>query len=137
MANFVYKKAKEALLNGDIDFLSNQFKILLVDASAYTPNENSHEFVSDIPVNAIVKRSEALSSISTSSGILDAQDLLVSAFDGTAFDSIILYQYNSNDTQARLFFYIDTAQGLPFDGSNSIESVTIIWDNGSSKILSL
>ena len=137
MANFVYKKAKEALLNGDIDFLSNQFKIMLVDASAYTPNENSHEFVSDIPVNAIVKRSEALSSISTSSGILDAQDLLVSAFDGTAFDSIILYQYNSNDTQARLFFYIDTAQGLPFDGSNSIESVTIIWDNGSSKILSL
>lgn len=137
MANFVYKKTKEALLNGDIDFLSNQFKIMLVDASAYTPNENSHEFVSDIPVNAIVKRSEALSNISTSSGILDAQDLLVSAFDGTAFDSIILYQYNSNDTQARLFFYIDTAQGLPFDGSNSVSSVTIIWNDGSGKILSL
>lgn len=137
MANFVYKKAKEALLNGDIDFLSNQIKMLLIDNLNYTPNENTHEFVSDVPANAIVKRSEALSNIATSNGILDAQDLLISAFDGTAFDSVILYQHNASDAQARLFFYIDTAQGLPFDGSNSIESVTIIWDDGSNKILSL
>ena len=30
MSNFVYKKAKEAILNGQINFSSNQFKLLFV-----------------------------------------------------------------------------------------------------------
>ena len=66
MANFVYKKAKEAFLNGDIDVINDQLKILLLKTSEYTPNQNSDEFVSDIPGKAIVRRSEAISSVNSS-----------------------------------------------------------------------
>ena len=57
MANFVYKKAKESLLNGEFNLSSNNLKVLLIDKSLYTPNENSDQYISDIPAGAIKKRS--------------------------------------------------------------------------------
>ena len=71
MANFVYKKAKEALLNGDIDVTANQLKVLLLKKPEYTPNQNTDQYVSDVPANAIVSRSEAVTSVTSTNGTLD------------------------------------------------------------------
>jgi len=57
MANFVYKKAKEALLNGQINVLSDQLKVLLLKKPDYTPNQDIDQHVSDIPANAIINYS--------------------------------------------------------------------------------
>jgi hypothetical protein len=137
MANFVYKKAKEAFLNGDIDVINDQLKVLLLKSSEYTANQNTDEFVSQIPSNAIVRRSEAISSKSSSNGIFDADNVTIAGYDGSAFEAIALYQYKPSDSEARLIFYIDTSDGLPFVGLNTVSSVTIFWNDGVSKILSL
>lgn len=137
MANFIYKKTKQALLNGDIAVDTNDLKILFINTATYTANQNSDEFVSDVASSAIKARSTALANKTTTNGILDANDVQLTAYPGDAFDAIILYQVGTSDSNSRLIFYIDTSDGLPFEGSNSALGVTINWSNDSNKILSI
>jgi hypothetical protein len=137
LANFFYSKAKEKLFFGNININSNQFKALLIDNSLYTPSQSSDQFVSDIPGSAIKKRSDVIQNLTCSLGIVDADDLVISDYDGSAFNSVVIYQVGSNDSNSILLFYIDTANGLPFPGSSSSSPVTIIWDNGSNKIIAI
>ena len=136
MANLVYGKAKTGLLKGLINTSASQYAVLLVDKSLYTINAVNDEFVSDIPISAIKTRTGNISGITVNNGVLDASDLTV-IHQGGYFDAIICYQVGNTDANSRLFFYIDSSTGLPYTGSNSSSSVTIIWSNTVSKILSL
>jgi hypothetical protein len=137
MANFIYKKAKQALLNGDIAVDTNDLKILFIDTSTYTADQTADEFVSDIASSAIKGRSNALANKTTTNGVLDANDLEVPAYTGAAFNAIVLYQVGASDSNSRLIFFIDTSEGLPFEGSNAALGITINWSNDSNKILSI
>jgi hypothetical protein len=136
MANLVYGKAKTGLLTGLINTSASQYALLLVDKSLYSINAVNDEFVSNIPALAIKTRTGNISGITVSNGVLDASDLTV-VHDGSDFDAIICYQVGSTDANSRLFFYIDSSAGLPYNGTNSSSSITIIWSNTVSKILSL
>jgi hypothetical protein len=136
MANFVYTKAKESLLRGEINASSSNYRVALINADNYTPNISSDQYFSQIPSNAVVAVSGNVQNITSSNGILDGDDVTIS-HDGTAFDSIVLYQVGSSNSNSRLFFYIDNSPGLPFEGSNSSLSVTITWSDTASKILAL
>ena len=136
MANAVYTKAKQSLLNGEINTNSSNYKVLLLDKNLYTVNIASHQYVSDIPSAAIKGTSNNLSNISSTNGVLDADDVVVN-HDGSAFDAIVLYQVGSSNSSSRLILYIDNSDGLPFEGSNSSLSITIFWSDTVNKILSL
>lgn len=136
MSNFIYSKAKQAMLNGDIDLGANNFKVAFIKTSQYSPNANSDEFLSDISTQAKVYKSTALSNISTSLGVLDADDLTVN-YDGSAFQAIVLYQYGTSDSDSRLLAFIDTSEGLPFPGTLEPSSLALQWNNSSTKIISL
>lgn len=136
MANFVYSKAKQALLNGEINVSAANYQVALLKSSEYSANQLNDQFVSEIPANAIVGRSNNISNVTNVNGILDANDVSID-HDGTAFDSIIVYQVGLSDSSSRLFFYIDNSIGLPFEGSNSSLIVTINWSDTANKILAL
>jgi hypothetical protein len=136
MANLIYGKAKQALLNGQINASSQSFKILLVD-STYSLSQNTHEFVSDISSSAIKARSAALVNVQNILGVLDADDLTIVSYPGNAFKSVILYVDTGSDSTSRLIAHIDTATGIPFAGINTALNITIAWSNDSSKIISL
>jgi hypothetical protein len=137
MSNFIYGKAKESFLKGEMSVTTNPVRLLLIDGNQYIPSENSDQFVSDIPTSAVTDRSSGLQGITTTLGIFDANDVTLVDYDGQAFTAVVGYQQGSDDNNSRLFFYIDTATGLPFTGSSSTSPVTIIWNNGISKIISL
>jgi len=137
MANFIYKKAKESLLNGEFNLSSNNLKVLLIDKSLYTPNENLDRYVSDVPSNAIKKRSNSMTNVVNSLGVLDADNISMTDYNGQYFDGIILYQSGTSDSNSKLIFFIDTSSGLPFVGSNTNTPVTIIWSDSNNKILSI
>jgi hypothetical protein len=137
MANFIYKKAKESMLNGDINVNGASLKIILANKSLYTANSSVDQFVSDIPANAIVKISNSITNVTTALGILDADDLLIPEHDGTEFDAIIMFQQGASDESSRLIFYIDNSAGLPFDSNTGSIPITIIWNDDSNKILTL
>jgi len=136
MANLVYGKAKTGLLTGLINTSASQYALLLVDKSLYSINAVNDEFVSNIPASAIKTRTGNITGITVSNGVLDGNDVTV-VHDGEYFDAIVCYQVGSTDTNSRLFFYIDSSAGLPYEGSNSSSSITITWSNTISKILSL
>ena len=137
MSNFIYGKAKEAMLSGQIDVSTKKIRALLINNSLYTPSINADQFVSQIPVAAIKKRSADMQGVTFSLGVLDANDLIITDHDGSAFNAIAFYQVGTSDSDSRLLFYIDTATGLPFPGANNESPVTILWDNGPNKIISL
>jgi len=137
MSNFVYKKAKEAILNGQINFSSNQFKLLFVKTANYTASESSHEFLSSVANNAIAATSSAISGVTNALGVIDADDMSVYLQANTTFEAIILFQSTGNPATSRLLFYIDTGLNLPFTGSPLDSSLSIVWENNSTKILSL
>ena len=136
MANFVYGKAKQALLNGQINVLSNSLKILIVDSS-YVPSANSDQYVSNINPSYIKNRSAIIQNIPNTLGVLDADDITILEHDGAAFKAIVLYENGTSDSNSRLIAYIDTSTGLPFAGVNFSLPITIVWSNDLSKILSL
>jgi hypothetical protein len=136
MANFVYGKAKQALLNGQINVSSNNLKILLVNNS-YVPSANSDEYVSNINPTYIKNRSEIIQNITNTLGVLNADDVQITTHDGSAFNSIVLYQNGTSDSDSRLIAYIDTSAGLPFASVSFSLPVTIIWNENLNKILSL
>ena len=136
MSNFIYGKAKEAMLNGQINVASNSLKVLLV-SSSYVPSVNSDQYVSNINVNHIINRSGAIQNVTNTLGVLDASDIVISEHDGSAFNAVVLYQNGTSDSDSRLISYIDTSAGLPFVGVNFSLPVTIIWNNSFSKIISL
>lgn len=136
MANFVYTQCKKAILKGEIDFINDSFKVLVL-SSAYTPNQNTDEFVANIPSNAILARSNEITNKVVSNNTFDAADISISDYSGTAFNALAIYKDTGNDNTSNLIFYINTANGLPFAGVNAETDITIQWSNDSGKILSL
>lgn len=106
MANVVFAKAKESILEGEIDVTSDQLKVLIID-SGYTPNINSDRFVSDVPVNSIKYRSQSLINVTNVLGVVDAEDLVISNYPGNAFNAIIIYKDTGSDQTSPLIAYIN------------------------------
>lgn len=137
MANFIYKKAKQSILNGEINFTSNNLKLLIIDKNYYTPDETVDQYVSDIPANAIKKRSNTIQNVTNLLGTIDANDLSIIDYSGDYFDAIVLFAVGNSDSDSKLIFFIDVSTGIPFNGFNSITPITIIWSDSNNKILSI
>lgn len=136
MSNFVYTKAKEAILNGEINFSINNFKLLFTNSN-YVPNQTLNKFVSDIGSSSIVYRSNNLSNVTNINGVIDANDVTFTLDPNVSFNAIILFQDKGSDSESLLITYIDTATGIPYEGTTSSVTSTIIWSNLSGKILSI
>lgn len=136
MSNFIYTKAKQAILNGEINFSQDVFRLLFVNQN-YSPNQTLHEYVSDVSNSAIVQRSSNLTNVSNNNGVIDADDVTFTLDANTGFSSIILFQAKNLDQESRLIAYIDTVEGLPYSGSAVPLPTIIVWSNLAGKILSI
>lgn len=136
MANSLYTKAKEGLLEGLFDLTDNTIKLAFVKSS-YSVNLSTHEFLSDIDEAHIVATSSSLSGKTTSSGIFDADNINVENYGTSGFAYIVLYKDTGVRSTSRLIAYIDTATGLPAPATSEVISITVNWSNDVYKIFSL
>ena len=136
MANFIYGKAKQSLLNGEFNISSDSLKVLLVTDS-YVPSQNTDQFVSNISGSYIKQRTSSLANVTNILGVIDADDITVAQYSGLAFKALVIYKDSGTDSTSRLLAYIDTATGIPFLGINATTDITISWSSGSNKIISL
>ena len=134
MANSLYAKAKQHLLDATIDLDTNDIRAILVDGADYTPVLATHETLANIPAAARVAVSGALQSKTVTDGVFDAADIVVSAVTGDQFEYIVLYQHTGAES-ALLIALLDTATGLPCTPNGS--DITLAWDNGANKIFKL
>lgn len=135
MSNFLFNKAKESFLKGELNWLSDIVKISLIDTSIYTVDQVNHQFLSDIAPSSVVASSGALSGKTASSGAADANDVVFSSGIVSAAQAVIIWQDTGSSATSRLIAYIDTASGLPFAATGS--PVSVLWDEGENKIFKL
>jgi len=135
MANLLYTKAKQGLIDGSIDLDTDDIRAVLVDSADYTPNLATDDNLDDIPAAARVAVSGALASKTVTDGVFDAADKDISSVSGDTFEYIVLYKHTGTESTSRLILLIDSATGLPCtpDGSD----IRISWDNGTNKIFKL
>jgi hypothetical protein len=134
LANQLYTKAKQHLIDGTIDIDTNDIRAILVDGADYTPNLATHETLANIPAAGRVAVSGALASKSVTDGVFDAADVTFPAVTGDQFEYIVLYQHTGAES-ALLLLLIDTATGLPCTPNGG--DIVCSWDNGANKILKL
>jgi hypothetical protein len=134
MANSLYTKAKQHLIDGTIDLNTNDIRAILVDGADYTPNLATHETLAAIPAAGRVAVSGALAGKTVTDGVFDANDITISAVTGDQFEYIVLYQHTGAES-ALLIALIDTATGLPCTPNGG--DISIAWDNGANKIFKL
>ena len=138
MANALYDKARERFLTGQLDWLTADIKVILVDAGAggaYTPNFTSHQYLSDVSAGARIATSGSLTSKTATGGAADAADVTFSAVTGVSCEALILYKDTGDPNTSPLIAYIDSGTGLPITPNGG--DVVVTWDNGLNKIFRL
>lgn len=133
MANLLYPKYKEALLQAGVNLSSGTVKVALVDTGTYTYNA-AHDFYDDVSA-AVVGTPQTLSSKTFTGGVFDAADVTFTAVTGASVEALVVYVDTGTASTSPLVAYIDSATGLPVTPNSG--DISISWDNGSAKIFAL
>jgi hypothetical protein len=130
MANAIYPKYKEALLNNSANSAitgsgTTGLYVALVDTGTYTYS-SAHEFYSSL--SGVVGTDQEITTPTLTNGVVDGGDVTFSAVSGNSAEAIVIYRKNAGaNTTWRLVAYIDTGQtGLPVTPNGG--NITITWN---------
>lgn len=134
MANALYSKGKEHILNGDIDIDTATIKAVLL-SSSYTPALNVHETISDV-LSYRLNSDKTLTSVTKAQGIVDADDVTWTAVAaGATAAYVALYKDSGVAGTSYLIALFDTITNFPVATNGS--DITVQWDNGAYKIFAM
>lgn len=134
MANAHYTKAKEKMLQGQINWATDSIKAALVK-SAYAVNLSTHEFLTDLGAN-VLSTNQALTGRSVTGGVFDADPMTwptVTAGDTASF--VVIFKDTGVAATSPLLMYIDTISNFPVATNGS--DVTVQDNGGTNKIFAL
>lgn len=134
MANTLYDLARQAFLDGGLNWGSGDFRVILVDTADYTFSQ-THDFLNDVPVAARVAVTGALTGRTSTAGVADADDVTFTAVTGDQSEALVIYHHTGVEGTSRLVAYIDTATGLPITPNGG--NITVVWDAGANRIFKL
>lgn len=134
MANNLYDKGREGFLDGSIDWDTDVIKVALVDTGVYTANLTTDTFYSSVVAGA-VGTPQTLASKTVAAGVADAADITYTAVTGATIEALVIYKDTGSNTTSRLIAFIDTGTGLPVTPNGG--DLTVVWDNGTSRIFKL
>lgn len=130
MANAIYPKYKEALLNASANSAitgsgTTGLYAALVDTGTYTYS-SAHEFYSSL--SGVVGTDQEITTPTLTGGVVDGGDVTFSAVSGNSVEALVIYRKNAGaNTTWRLVAYIDTGQtGLPVTPNGG--NITVTWD---------
>ncbi len=133
MSDFNYQLTLQDIGLGLVDLESATIKIVLCTA-AYTPNETTDHYLSDIPSPARIATA-TLSGKSFTLAVFDATDITFTAPPaGHTITQAAAYVDASPESSGRLLFKIssDTYDGFPFD-TNDLD-VLLTFPNDADRI---
>lgn len=126
MANAIYPKYKEALLNGsaNTNMSTGTVKVALVDTGTYTYS-SAHEFVSSL--TGTVGTAQTLGTKTFTDGTFDAADSTFTSVTGNSVEALVIYIDTGVAGTSRLIAYIDTGvTGLPVTPNGG--NINVTWD---------
>ena len=126
MANAIYPKYKEALLNGsaNTNMSTGTVKVALVDTGTYTYS-SAHEFLTSL--TGTVGTAQTLGTKTFTNGTFDAADSTFTAVTGSTAEALVIYIDTGTAGTSRLIAFIDTGvTGLPVTPNGG--NINITWD---------
>ena len=134
MANALYGKGKEHILNGDIDIDTATIKAILL-SSAYTPNLATHETISDVSAYRL-NTDQTLTGVTKTLGVVDANDVVFTAVTaGATAKYVALYKDSGVAGTSYLIALYDTITNFPVSTNGG--NIEIKWDDGPNKLFAL
>lgn len=124
MASQLYAQGANHILGKatQVNFVTDNFKILFYSGSYNAANE----FVSDLTGASIVARSGTLTGVTVgtlAAGVIDANDLTVTAVSGAAFTHVILYKDTGTDSSSTLVAIFDVPSFTPTGAD-----ISVVWN---------
>lgn len=130
MANAVYPKWKEALMNATSGSAltgsgTTGLYAALVDTGTYTYS-SAHQYYSSL--SGIVGTDQEIGSVTLTNGVIDGADVTFSAVSGNTVEALVLYRKNAGaNTTWQLVAYIDTGvTGLPVTPNGG--DIPVTWN---------
>jgi hypothetical protein len=129
MASGVYSTAVKAFVDGDIDFLADTIKAVLVDAADYTVNLTTHDFLDDVAAgsratNGTGTLASKTSTISTNVITVDAADLTLTAVTGDPSEAVVIYKDSGVEGTSQLIAYLELSSAVTPNGGN----IVLAWN---------
>ena len=112
MANALYPKFKQSLLNGEINLATDNIVAYAVDTTSNYTYSDSHETISDLPTTIAVTPN--LASKTIVNGVFNSADPVLPSVTGVEFEAIVLYDSTSDNLVA----YYDSQTALTPSGNN-------------------
>lgn len=122
MANALYPKGKEKILDADIDLLVDTIKAVLIDTADETYNA-ADEFLSDVTGAGIVATSGALTGKTTTGGVFDADNIDIASVSGDTVEAVIVFKDTGSSASSPLIAWFDVSTYTP-----SGLTASIAWD---------
>jgi len=124
--NSLYYKAADSFAKKEISWDTDTIKAVLVK-SGYTPDLDTHQYLSSIAGANRVATSGALTGKATTAGYAQAANVTYTSVTGDAVYYVVLFKDTGNEATSPLIAVFNTMTGLPLtpDGSN----ITIQWAN--------
>lgn len=122
MANAIYPKCKQNLLEGDLDFETGTLYAYLVDLADYT-YVTSHNLVADLPGAAQVSTVN-LTGATLVDGSLDVADFTFPSVTGDQAEAIVI-SLDSGGSEYLVAYYDTGVTGLPVQPNGGDINVTV------------
>ena len=131
MANFLFDKARQKFLNGELSWANNEFKVCLL-SSGYSANQIQDETLANIPELSRIAISAALTNKDSTGGVAKAATTTLSGVSATkSIKSLVIFKTAAQLEDSILVAYIDSAGGIGDNGLTATSgTVTIQWNNG-------
>lgn len=136
MANNHYAKGKEKILSGDIDFLTDTIKVMLV-TDAYTCALTTDEFVGTVDDYRVSGTTDqTLTNKTITNGVFDAYDVTFEAVAaGNTAAALVIYKDTGDAATSPLLTFLNTATGFPFTTNGG--DIKARWNSSGAGIFGL
>jgi len=126
MASVLYPSFKVLLLGGDIDLVTDDIKVVLIDTNDVAFS-SAHDFLNDISA-AVVSTSGNLASKTITAGVFDAADITLTGVTGDPSEALVVYKDTGSAATSPLICFIDTGTGLPVTPNGG--NIAVAWAIG-------
>ena len=128
MANALFDSGRDGFLNGQFNWSSDLFKVILL-SNQYSVDLINHTTTASVAGTVAI--SGVMTTITPGKGVADANDLTISGVAGTTITQYIVF----HDSSKKLIAYFDSSSNLPVTPNGG--NITLQWSNTDHRIFKL